>query len=472
MKVKKMISLAMTVIMAGSLLAGCGGGNGNKAASQTSAAAADSAKGGSTEAAAANVSIEYWHTMTGVNGEAMERQVENFNNTVGKENGITVKSVFQGDDVSEKLKTLAQANDTKNFPDAAQIVGAGIPSALNYEQLVKVDDLYQAGANIHVAREDLDEHTVRAFSYQNELICMPFNVSSILLYYNKDMFEAAGLDAENPPATIAEMANAIRKLTVKDGDNVTRYGLNVAVRRYQMSNWIGGQGEYNFFGDNEGGRAGMMTKVTFGEDGSLEKYLTEWEKVVQTGGYKEIEDNINEEFSLEMFGMAIMSSARIGKINELVGDKFQWATAPLPKVDSGDTGGTSVGGSCVAMFNKGDEKRVGAAWIFVQYLASPEVQVDFDVATGYLPVNTNVYEEEAMIQYLAENPHYATAVNQMLGSHPYVQEPFDIINWEIDEVIKNNMAEFGSGNQDKATTLANIVKQCNEKLAAYVKANQ
>lgn len=40
----------------------------------------------------------------------------------------------------------------------------------------------------------------------------------------------------------------------KDGDTVTRYGLNVAGAPLPLANWIGGQGDYNFFGDNEGGR--------------------------------------------------------------------------------------------------------------------------------------------------------------------------------------------------------------------------
>lgn len=459
MKMKKVICMVLTAAMATAAFTGCGS-SGEGTDSSTASAGGDG-----------TIQIEYWHTMSGVNGEAMEALVQDFNATIGQEKGIVVKSVFQGDDVSEKLKTLAQANDTKNFPNVAQIVGAGIPSALNYEQLVKVEDMYQAGTDISVAKEDLDAHTVRAFSYQDKLICMPFNVSSILLYYNKDMFSEAGLDPENPPETIADMAAACEKLMQKDGDTVTRYGLNVAVRRYQLSNWIGGQGEFNYFGDNEGGRAGMMTKVTFGEDGTLDKYLTEWEKVIKTGGYKEIEDNINEEFSLGLFGMAVMSSARIGKINELVGNKFEWGTAPLPKVDVNDKGGTSVGGSCLAMFNKGNEEQVNASWIFSQYLASPGAQVAFDTKTGYLPVNSKVYEESEMKAYLDENPNYAVAVEQMKQSHVNVQEPFDIINWELDEVIKNNMAEFGAGNQNKETTHDNIIKQCNEKLAAYVKAN-
>lgn len=449
---KRMISLILGITMLSTLFVGCGN------------------QKTSSEGKEGSVPIEYWHTMSGINGEVMGEIVSDFNDTIGKEKGIVVKCVYQGDDVSEKLKTLAQANDTKNLPNVAQIVGAGIPSALNYEQLIKIEDMYKKGKEIQVKKESLDPHAVRAFSYKDELIAMPFNVSSILLYYNKDMFEKAGI--EKAPETIDEMAKYCEKLMVKNGDKVERYGLNVAVRRYQLANWIGGQGEFNFFGDNEGGRTGVMSKVTFGEDGTLDKYLTEWEKVVQTGGYKAIEDNINEEFALELFGMAIMSSARIGKINELVGDKFEWSTANLPKVDEADQGGTSIGGSCLLMFDKGNQDQVDASWLFSQYLASPQVQIKFDTTTGYLPVNTEVYEEETMKNYLSENPNYLVAIEQMKNSNINVQEPFDIINWEIDEIIKNNMEEFGAGKQDKKTTAENIVNQCNEKLGAYVKANE
>ena len=61
-----------------------------------------------------------------------------------------------------------------------------------------------------------------------------------------------------------------------------------------------------------------------------------------------------------------------------------------------------------------------------------------------------------MATYLEENLDYKVAVDQMNASNPNVQEPFDIINWEMDEVIRNNMEEFGNGNQDKDTTYNNL----------------
>lgn len=479
---KRAVSILLAAAMAAGLTA-CGGSKGapetanTTEAAKSSEAPADAGSEASSEQAQASsgeaVKVEYWHTMTGANETAINSVVQKFNDTVGKEKGITVECIFQGDDINEKLKTLYQAKDTANFPDCAMIVNAGIPSIKDYEQIVPIDDMYASGKEISIKKEDLLPNAARAASYQDKMIAMPFNASAILLYYNKDMFKEVGLDPENPPETIAEMADCITKLMQKDDKGqVTRYGLNVAVRRYQMANWIGMQGEYNFFGDNEGGRAGLMSKVTFGEDGTLMNYLTEWEKVVKTGGYKEVEDNINEEFSMQLFGMAVMSSARIGKITSLVGDSFDWGTAYLPKVNADDKGGVAVGGSSTVLFDRGNQDVVDAAWIFTQYLSSPEAQYDFCSATGYIPVNNNTYELDQMKTFLEENDKFAVACDELRNSNPNVQEPFDIINWEIDGIIRDNMELFGSGKQDIQTTHDNIVNDCNDKLSNYVRANQ
>lgn len=429
---------------------------------------------GSSETAQADApqvrTVEFWHTLSGVNGTAIDQMATDFNNTIGKEKGIVVKSVFQGNDNSEKLKTLAQAGDVKNFPDVCQIVGAGIPSAVGYDSLVPVQTMFDQGKADLISKDDIEPNMLRAYTYQNTLVGMPVSCSALLLYYNKDMFKEAGI--ANPPTTIDEMAKDISKLMVKKGDTVERYGLNVAVRRYQMANFIGGQGDYNFFGDNEGGRLAPMTRVTFGDDGTLRAFLTEWKKVIDTGGYKPSEDDINEEFALQMHAMVMMSTARIGKIRALVGNNFNWGVAPIPKVNASDKGGISVGGSCVVMFDPDkDPEQVQAAWEFVQYLASPEAQFKFHKATGYIPVNKKVYELPGIDEHFAANPEYKVAVDAIHASNPNVQEPFDIINWEIDGVIKNHMLAFAQGKETLNQCHDGIVNECNEKLAAYHKAN-
>lgn len=454
MNVKKTGVLLMASVMAMTALSGCG----NKRESEA-------AQDGVTK-------ISFWHHMEGTNAEALEQVCKNFNETVGKEKKIEVVPSFQGTNTAEKLNTLAQAGDWENFPDVCQVASAGIPAISEYDIFVSPEEMYEKGENIILDRDSIIENNARTFTYRDELCAIPFSNSTILLYYNKGLFEEAGLDPQNPPKTIEEMAEAVEKLTKKDGSEITTYGLNVQVKRYQLVNWIGGQGDFNFIGDNEGGRADMMTKFTFGEDGTLMNFLNEWEKVIETGGYKAVEDNINEEFAMEISAMAIMSSARITKLEELIGDNFEWGTAPLPKVSENDKGGAAIGGSGVVMFDKGNEKELTASWIFQQYLGGEDAQYDFCTQSGYIPMNKDLYESDRMKTYLDENEPFVAAVDQLLASNPNVQEPFDNVTGDVDAIINEEMVLFAEGQQDKQTTHDNIVGKCNEKIAEYVKVNE
>lgn len=459
---KKFASLLLTLVLALSLAA-CGSGSSSVVGSSSGASQ------GSTSGAP--VQISFWHHMEGVNAEALELVCQQFNDTVGKEKGIVVTPSFQGTNTGEKLNTLAQAGDWKSFPDACQVASAAIPTIHGYDMFVSIDEMYNSGGEITLQQDSIIANNARTFSYMEELCAMPFSNSTILLYYNKDAFAEVGLDPENPPTTLEELAKAAELLLVKNGDEVERYGLNVQVKRYQLVNWIGGQGDYNFIGDNEGGRAGMMTKFTFGDDGSLMKYLDEWEKIIATGAYKPIEDNINEEFAMGISAMAIMSSARISKVESLVAGNFEWGTAALPMVSSTDKGGAAVGGSGVVMFDHDDDARKEATWAFVQYLGDVDAQYEFCTRSGYIPMNKDVYETDQWKAYEQENTKIVAAVQQLMASNPNVQEPFDLVTGEVNTIIDEEMTKFAQGEQDKQTTHDNIVTRCNDKVAEYVSVN-
>lgn len=416
--------------------------------------------------------LSFWHLMTGVNGGAVEELVRSFNESVGAENNVRVELVFQGEDTMEKLKTLAQANDVSNFPDITMVPGPGVPVAMGMNGFVPIQSLLDGGKSNSLELSDLEPNMIRACSYQNQLMTMPFSNSTLLLYYNKGAFAEVGLDPDVPPATMAELADAVGALSMREGGDLKRAGLNIEVRRYQMSTFIGGQGQYNFFGNNEGGRSGPMTEVTFGQDGSMAAYLTEWQKVVDTGGYKPIEDNVNEEFATGLSAMTMMSTSRLRTIKSLVGDGFDWAVAPVPKVNVADTGGAAVGGSTLGIFDRGVEGNVDAAWLFLQYAASPEAQTQWHIATGYIPVNVKAYETADMQQQLASDPRFKVAIDQLHASSPNVQEPFDVINWDVDAVIRETMRQFGAGELTVSGATDEMVTRINEALAAYDRANR
>ena len=206
---KKLFCLMLAAAMLLGLLAGCGNNTPNDA-------------GNGTEEDGV-ITIEYWNSAEGAMATSTEYLVKQFNDTVGKEKGIVVNSVFQGGDVMEKLKTLAQANDYGNFPDVGQIYSAGIPTLVTMDPLYTISEVYDSGEfDISVQQEDIIENFLRTYQYEGELIGMPLNASSMLMYYNKDAVREAGLDPDAPPTTIAELAEWTDKLTVRNSDGLYR----------------------------------------------------------------------------------------------------------------------------------------------------------------------------------------------------------------------------------------------------------
>lgn len=462
-KLLKVVSATAATAM----LAACGGA---ASSAPASTAASTSSTSAAAPAAAGNVTINVWHSMEGNNGAAFEAMVDNFNATAGKEKGITANSVFQGRDTAVKLKTLIQASDTANMPEVCLVYGASLPVVAEYAGTVPVDTMYGTGS-MSVKKEDIVPATVQTYTYKDVQVCMPFNSSTLLLWYNVDAFNEAGLDPASPPRTLDEMADACAKLTIKDGSgNITRYGFNTQLDRYQMVNLVGNQGEGTYFGDNEGGRQGLITKVTC-EEQMLNVYKG-WEKIVATGGVKYTYDNQNEEFATGVNAMTMMSSARITSVTNLSKDSgVNWAVTNLPSITSSDKGGACIGGASLAMFDNGSDEKKAAAWEFMQYAVSPETQATWSMATGYLPVNLATKNEANFAEHLANSAALQVALAQFESSNPKVQEPVMMMGGSVDELIMEASANIAEGTMTAEEATRYVVDEVNLLFTDYNRAN-
>ncbi|PNV59837.1 sugar ABC transporter substrate-binding protein [Clostridium sp. chh4-2] len=463
---KRATAIGMAAILGISCLTGCGNGNGAQASAgaQTSGAqeqAASQTEDGVTE-------IEFWHSISGELAEKLGEMTENFNNTVGKEKKIKVTTVYQNWPGTDKLVTVMQAKDIANHPDLIQIYGENMNIVRDYERMVWVED-YINRPDSAVKKEDLVPNAAEAFSIDGKMLGAPLTLSTLLLYYNQDMFEAAGIDT--PPATIAQMAEDMTKLTQKEGDTTKVYGLNLCPNSYELNSWIAGQGEVSYFGDNESGRKAPMTKVIIDENGTLDSFLTQWDKVIRTGGLKYQVDNMNEEFANQQHAMVIMSSARIQIMKGLIGDTFKWSVADLPKVNESDNGGASVSGGGLFMINKDDPKKLEASWEFIQYCLSPETQLFWSQNTGYVPVNEKTYDLPEMTEFLEKEPELKTAIAQIEHSSPMLQEPYYPNAGEIKTVVKEALILFAKGDLSKEDTAKSIIEGCNAAINDYYRAN-
>lgn len=410
--------------------------------------------------------VVFWHSYSGATEEALKSIIDGYNEGRGKEKNIHVELVYQGYEGTDKVTLAYQTKDYDNAPDINVGLTSTLPSVMEMGWSVSAQDFMEK-EGAEVTKDTFYEQLQRACTYKDEMVAIPFSNSIPLLYYNVDMLKEAGFT--EPPKTMDELTEYVEALTVKEGDEVKRYGLNMQVKRYQLMQFCVSQNENSFFGDKEGGRTDVMEKITAGEDGTMEAFLEKLQALLETGGYKYVEDNINEEFAQGLSAMVIMSSSRLGTMDELMDGKYM--TAFLPKVNEEDTNGAAVGGSCLNIFDRGDEERLDAAWDVVQYCVSPESQYTFSTASGYLPVNVECENMEEMKKYYEEKPQYKVALDQMKAANPLSQESFDPTYNEINGIITETMLEFCQGTKNVEETVTSIVDQCNASLDEYHAAN-
>ena len=191
---RRVIASILAAAMAFSLAA-CGNTASNTAAGAT-AEGEESAESAGSSVITDNfknvdtngTTITFWHSMGGVNGEAMDYLVNKFNEE--NEDGITVESVYQGeyDDTINKLKSAQIGN---MGADLVQIYDLGTRFMIDSGWVIPMQDMIDAdGYDISQI-----EPNVAAYYTTDDgtMYSMPFNSSTPLLYYNKDMFEAAGI---------------------------------------------------------------------------------------------------------------------------------------------------------------------------------------------------------------------------------------------------------------------------------------
>src|SRR6202158_4199489 len=182
------LALALTVVAAACGGAAPGGGSDSSALAP-----------GKDVAPAA--SITWWHAMSGVNGDALNKIVTVFNSSQSK---IKVEAIFQGtyDDLLAKLNTALASNAA---PALVQVYDIGQRYMYDSGQVVPMQAFIDRDK---FATTDFEPAVINYYNYQDKLQSMPFNASAPLLYFNKDAFKEVGLDPNKPPVTFTEIADA------------------------------------------------------------------------------------------------------------------------------------------------------------------------------------------------------------------------------------------------------------------------
>ena len=355
--------------------------------------------------------ITWWHAMSGVNGDALNKIVDGFNKS---QSNIKVEPVFQGtyDDLLAKLNTAIASNAA---PALVQVYDIGQVYMRDSGQIVPMQAFIDRDK---FDTKDFEPAVINYYKYQDKLQSMPFNASSAILYYNKDAFKDAGLDPAKPPQTFTEVADAAKKLTKKDASGATtRYGFGPSIYGWLFEQLMATSGV--LYADNGNGRDNKATKVLWNSDAA--KTILNWWKAGVSGGYffnPGIDnDGAANAFNAGKTAMYIESTARLrGHINTVAG-KFEIGTGLYPRPDNKPKdGGNIIGGASLYIMKSRPVEEQQAAWEFIKYAMTPAVQAQWQSDTGYYPIVKAAYDQGPSKDWSTKYPQFTTAIDEIRNS--------------------------------------------------------
>ncbi len=174
------------------------------------------------------VVVRYWEKWTGVEAAAMKRVVDEFNDTIGREEGIWVEYSSIGD-IEKRTLIATAAGDP---PDIAGLDDRMVAQFADLDALLEISDLV---AEFGINGADFKPTWWSIGEYGGGLYALPSTPFTIALYYNRAAFRAAGLDPDRPPRTTAELNDYAVKLTLKDErGRITQLGFTTSP---QMLGW-------------------------------------------------------------------------------------------------------------------------------------------------------------------------------------------------------------------------------------------
>ena len=230
---------------------------------------------------------------------------------------------------------------------------------------------------------------------------IPFQRSTIVAYYNKDLFRAAGLDPEAPPTTWDEIISMGKTLT-KDGT----YGLMIPSTGYPY--WM-----FQALAIQNGKE--VMSNdglTTFFDDGTVIDTLDFWKSLSAEHGIMPegtVEWGTLRQAFLE--GKTAMMWHSTGNLTAVKNNaSFDFGVAELP---ANVRKGSPTGGGNFYVFKDTNAEERSAALKLIEFMTSPEQAAAWSIATGYMGVSPAAYETEALKNYTAEFPPALVARNQL-----------------------------------------------------------
>ncbi len=418
-----------------------------------------------SSAALAATEIEWWHAMGGELGEKVEEIAANFNKS---QSDYVLKAVYKGN-YTETMTAAIAAFRAKQQPHIVQVFEVGTATMMAAKGAIYPVHQLMADAGEPFDQSAFLQPVIGYYTDSDgKLLSMPFNSSTPVLYYNKDLLDKAGVS--EAPKTWPEMGEAAKKLQAAG----VACGFTTAWQSWvQLENFSAWHDVP--FATNSNGFGGLDTELVFNSPLHVKhiNQFAEWQKTkaFDYGGRRS--DSAPKLYSGECAMYMNSSAGRAGVVANM--KDVNVGVAPLPYWPdvAGAPQNSIIGGATLWVLQGGDAEEYKGVAKFFTYLSSPEVQADWHQFTGYLPITTAAYDLSKSQGYYEKNPGADVGILQMTGKAPTENSKgLRLGNFvQIRDIINEELELVWSGEKTAEAALNTAVERGNKLLRDFEKAN-
>ncbi|HWI80899.1 sn-glycerol-3-phosphate ABC transporter substrate-binding protein UgpB [Ramlibacter sp.] len=414
----------------------------------------------------AQTEIQWWHSMTAVNGQWVNDLAKDFN---ASQKEYKVVPVFKGS-YDESMTAAIAAFRAGNAPHILQVFEVGTATMMASKGAVVPVGKVMTDAGYKFDPKAYVPAVAGYYTAPNgQMLSFPFNSSTTIFYYNKDAFKAAGLNPDQPPKTWPEVTLAAAKLKASGHKCPMTLAWQGWTQLESFSAWHNVE-----FASKQNGLAGLDARMKVNSPLHV-RHIENLANMAKQGLfiYKGRGSVPQAAFTSGECAMIQTSAGFYGDVAKNA--KFAYGLATLPYYPDvpGAPQNTVIGGASLwVMSGKKPAEYKGVATFF-NYLSDPKVQSESHKRTGYLPITMAAFQLTEKSGFYKEHPGTDIAVNQMIRKVTDKSRGIRLGNYvQIRAIEDEELEQVWSGKKTAKEALDAIVTRGNELLERFEKANK
>ncbi len=459
-QLRRLMALSFVLLMGVSvLLTGCSKNTDNSGKDETKVETKDETKVEKSDSEKSDsvkepIKLTFYYPVN-VGGSAAQL-IEDICTQFNAENpDVFIEAVYTGnyDDTVTKIQTAMQGGTP---PDVFVTLANQRFTMASTEMAMPLDELIAADEEGQAYIDDFLPGFMEDSYVDGKIYSIPFQRSTEIMYYNKDLFEKAGLDPESPPTTWDELVEYSQKLT-----NDECFGVGLALNS--------GSAQWQFTGfsleNTSDGRMLMSEdgkEVYFDTPDNIEALqfwldLQNKYKVMATGVIQWTD--LPTQFLAQEVAMIYHTTGNMANINSNA--TFEFGTCFMP---GNKQLGAPTGGGNLYIANGISEDRVQAAWRFIKFATDTTRASQWALDTGYVPTRKSCFETDMIKTYYEEVPQAKVAFEQLPYARPELTTYDAAQIWRI---LNDNIQAAVVGDMTAEEALKNAQMEADEVLAEY-----